>query len=46
LHAQIRGAATEITARLWGDLPADDLDAAGRVLATVLDRANAELAQS
>jgi len=44
LHARIRGAVTEITARLWGDLPVDDLAAAGRVLGTVLERANAELA--
>jgi hypothetical protein len=35
---------TEITQRLWGDLPAEDLAIAGRVLGTVLVRANAELA--
>jgi DNA-binding MarR family transcriptional regulator len=45
LHTQVRGAVGEITARLWGDLPEHDLDAAGRVLATVLERANAELAR-
>jgi hypothetical protein len=44
LHGQIRTAVTEITQRLWGDLPADDLATAGRVLSTVLARANAELA--
>jgi DNA-binding MarR family transcriptional regulator len=44
LHAQIRTAISQITQRLWGDLPAADLDAAGRVLSTVLARANAELA--
>jgi DNA-binding MarR family transcriptional regulator len=44
LHGQIRTAVTEITERLWGDLPADDLATAGRVLSTVLERANAELA--
>jgi DNA-binding MarR family transcriptional regulator len=44
LHARIRGAVTEITERLWGDLPAEDLATAGRVLSTVLDRANLELA--
>ncbi|GAA1078222.1 MarR family transcriptional regulator [Kitasatospora arboriphila] len=33
-----------ITARIWGDIPADDLAAAGRVLALVAERANAELA--
>ena len=30
--------------RLWGDLPAEDLATAGRVLAIITDRANAELA--
>jgi DNA-binding MarR family transcriptional regulator len=34
----------EVTQRLWGDLPAADLDVAGRVLSTVLERAEAELA--
>jgi DNA-binding MarR family transcriptional regulator len=43
LHGRIRAAVIEITHRLWSDLPAGDLAAAGRVLATVLDRANAEL---
>jgi hypothetical protein len=33
-----------ITARLYGDLPADDLATAGRVLTTVTERANAMLA--
>jgi len=28
---------------MWGDLPADDLATAAGVLATVLDRADAEL---
>jgi hypothetical protein len=32
-----------LTERLWGDLPAADLDTARRVLAVVLERANAEL---
>jgi len=45
LHARIRGVVAEITERLWGDLPTEDLATAGRVLATVLERANAELAQ-
>lgn len=45
LHADIRGQVTEITQRLWGDLSADDLATAGRVLSTVLERANAELAR-
>lgn len=44
LHARIRTTVTDITQRLWGDLPAADLAAAARVLGTVLDRANAELA--
>jgi hypothetical protein len=44
LHGRIRGAVTQITARLWGDLPAEDLATAGRVLDTILTRANAELA--
>jgi DNA-binding MarR family transcriptional regulator len=32
-----------ITHRLWGDLPADDLAAASKVLTVVLERAEAEL---
>jgi DNA-binding MarR family transcriptional regulator len=46
LHGRIRAAVTEITGRLWGDLPTDDLATAGRVLGTVLERANAELART
>jgi DNA-binding MarR family transcriptional regulator len=45
-HRQIRSAIDEITERLYGDLPADDLATAGRVLATITARANAELASS
>jgi len=44
LHGRIRAAVTEITQRLWADLPPEDLATAGRVLSTVLARANAELA--
>ena len=44
LHSQIRAGVTQITERMWGDLPAEDLATAGRVLSTVLERANAELA--
>jgi hypothetical protein len=33
-----------ITQRLYGDLPADDLIVAGRILTTITDRARAELA--
>jgi DNA-binding MarR family transcriptional regulator len=40
---QVRTAIGPITQGLWGDLPAEDLAAAGRVLGTVLDRANAVL---
>jgi DNA-binding MarR family transcriptional regulator len=46
LHARIRTTVTEITERLWGDLPADELATAGRVLDTVLARANTELARA
>ncbi|MCU1430298.1 MAG: hypothetical protein JWL83_4298 [Actinomycetia bacterium] len=44
LQRNIRAAVTQITQRLWGDLPADDLATAGRVLSIILERANAELA--
>ena len=44
LHSRVRGASVELTGRLWGDLPAADLEAAARVLETVLARADAELA--
>lgn len=43
LHTRIRTATTQVTQRLWGDLPVEDLATAGRVLSTVLARANAEL---
>jgi hypothetical protein len=46
LHGRIRSAVVVITDRMWGDLPAGDLAAAGRVLTTVLQRANAELARA
>jgi hypothetical protein len=42
-YARTRTTVIEITDRLWGDLPPQDLETAGRVLATVLERANAEL---
>jgi hypothetical protein len=45
LHSRIRAAITEITQPLWGDLPAEDLATAGRVLAIITERANAELAR-
>src|SRR3982074_3707907 len=44
LHAKIRAAVSQITERLWGDLPAEDLAVAARVLSTVAARANQELA--
>jgi DNA-binding MarR family transcriptional regulator len=44
LYSRIRAGVNEITGRMWGDLPAEDLDTAGRVLSIVLERANAELA--
>jgi DNA-binding MarR family transcriptional regulator len=44
VHGRVRGAVEEITTRLWGDLPADDLETTGRTLATILARANAEFA--
>lgn len=43
---RVQAAVVEITARLWGDLPRDDLATAGRVLGIVLSRANAELGYS
>ena len=46
LHAQIRTANDELTTRLWGDLPDAELASAARVLGTVLERANAELARA
>lgn len=45
-YAQIRAGTTQITQRLWGDLPVEDLATVGRVLTTVLARANAELADA
>ncbi|MEU1346803.1 hypothetical protein [Streptomyces sp. NPDC005795] len=44
LHRTHRAALAEITARLYADLPADDLAAAGRVLTEVTARANTVLA--
>ena len=45
LHSQIRATIADITHRLWGDLPADDLATAGRVLTIITERATAELAR-
>jgi DNA-binding MarR family transcriptional regulator len=44
LVGRIRRETGDVTRRLWGDLPAPDLDVAGRVLSTVLERAEADLA--
>jgi hypothetical protein len=44
--AEIQGGISEITARLYGGLPEADLATAHRVLATVTERANAELART
>ncbi|HET6859624.1 MAG TPA: MarR family transcriptional regulator [Streptomyces sp.] len=44
LLADIGTEIAPISARIWGQIPADDLAAAGRVLALVTARANAELA--
>ena len=44
VHNDVRGAVSEITRRLWGDLPAEDLDITGRTLALILERANAHYA--
>jgi DNA-binding MarR family transcriptional regulator len=46
LHARIRAGATATTQRLWSDLPAEELETTGRVLSTILERANAELASA
>jgi hypothetical protein len=43
-HRQLRTAIDQLTARLYGDLPAEDLATAGRVLGVLTTRANAELA--
>jgi hypothetical protein len=42
-RARIRGGIDAITSRLYGDLPASDLEVAGRILSIVAERADAEL---
>ncbi|WP_435272901.1 hypothetical protein [Streptomyces parvulus] len=44
LLAAVGAEVTPVSARIWGGIPADDLAAAGRVLALVTERANAEFA--
>ncbi len=46
LHGQVSTAVAGVTQRLWGDLPVEDLATAGRVLSTVLARAQQELSQT
>jgi DNA-binding MarR family transcriptional regulator len=43
-YRQVRGDLDQTTARVFGDLPADDLATTGRVLTVITDQANAELA--
>ncbi|MFE1794899.1 MarR family transcriptional regulator [Streptomyces sp. NPDC059517] len=43
LLAAVGAETAPISARIWGGIPAEDLAAAGRVLALVTERANAEL---
>jgi DNA-binding MarR family transcriptional regulator len=45
-YHEIRAALDDVTARLFGGFPREDLATAGRVLAIVTVRANAELATS
>ncbi|MEV7520191.1 MarR family transcriptional regulator [Streptomyces sp. NPDC091371] len=44
LLAAVGAETAPVTARVWGGIPAEDLAAAGRVLALVTERANAEFA--
>lgn len=44
LMAVVGAETAPVSARVWGGIPAADLAAAGRVLALVTERANAELA--
>jgi DNA-binding MarR family transcriptional regulator len=43
LYAPLADRVSGITQQLWGDLPADDIDAARRILAEVTRRARAQL---
>jgi DNA-binding MarR family transcriptional regulator len=45
-HDAISGALDVVVGRLYGDLPAEDLATAGRVLSLVTERAKAEVANS
>ena len=44
-YRSIRTALGEVTSRLFGDLPAEDLATAGRVLTIITERASAEVAR-
>ena len=44
LWNRVRAFTMTVTQELWGDLPAEDLDTAARVLSTVLGRAGSRLA--
>ena len=46
LHGRVRTAVADIAQRLRGDLAAEDLATAARVLSTVLARANQELSRA
>jgi hypothetical protein len=43
-YRKLRAAIDGVTARLYGDLPVDDLQTAARILTVVTERANAEFA--
>ncbi|MHC3467327.1 MarR family transcriptional regulator [Streptomyces sp. 7R007] len=43
-YAGVSAETARYSARIWGDIPQEDLAAAGRVLTLVTERANAELA--
>ena len=43
-HREIVAVIGQLTEKLYGDIPADDLETAGRVLTTLIERANRELA--
>jgi DNA-binding MarR family transcriptional regulator len=45
LYATVSAETGEISARIYADIPTQDLVAAGRVLGLVVERANAELAR-
>ena len=42
-YREIRAAVGEVTARAYGDIPAEDLATAADVLITITERLNAEL---